>query len=271
MNPETLLDSTTAIARQAGRILLKNFRQPIARSFKSSDIDIVTAADKETEAYIVPELLKLHPTHHIVGEEGGGQGAPRDTSDYLWYVDPLDGTVNFASNIPYFGVAIALVDKALDPLLGVIYNPCSDEMFTATKGGGAFMNGQPLKVSDTPELSQAVLTSGFAYDRRTNPDNNLAQWNAFTLIARDMRRFGSAALDLCGVAAGRGDGFWERNLNPWDAVAGMLIAREAGAIVTDYEGDPMPHTKPDGRYLAANPMLHPQMMAVLRESYNGTK
>ena len=269
MNPHDLLEPTMAIARHAGSVLLKNFRQPIARSFKSSDIDIVTAADKETEAYIVPELLKLTPTYHIVGEEGGGQGASRDTADYLWFVDPLDGTVNFASNIPYFAVAIALVDKAMTPLLGVIYEPNRDEMFTAIQCNGSFLNGQRLQVSDTHELSQAVLTSGFAYDRRTNPDNNLAQWNAFTLIARDMRRFGSAALDLCAVAAGRGDGYWERHLNPWDAVAGMLIAREAGAIVTDYEGGDMPHTGADGRYVAANPTLHPKMLEVIQKSYQG--
>lgn len=267
MTPETLLPLTITIAREAGAILRRNFRQPIERSTKSSDIDIVTAADKESEAYIVGELLRLTPTYHIVGEEGGGYGAERDSAPFLWFVDPLDGTVNFASDIPHFAVSIALTTPDMQPIMGVIYDPNRDELYTAIQGQGATLNGEAIHVRNTQQLSQAILCSGFAYDRRTNPDNNIAQWSAFTLLVRDMRRYGSAALDLCYVAAGRWDGFWERHLQPWDALAGVVIAREAGAIVTDYEDDPNPQHHADGRYLAANAELHAQMLAVLRESY----
>jgi myo-inositol-1(or 4)-monophosphatase len=267
MNPDTVLEQALAIARHAGTILLRNLRQPIERATKSSDIDIVTAADKETELYIVGELTRLFSEHHIIGEEGGGVGAARSTAQYLWLVDPLDGTLNFANGIPHFAVSLGLCDAAMEPLLGIVYDPNRSEAFYALKGRGAYLNGEQLKVSQTTRLSDAILCSGFAYDRRTNPDNNLRQWAAFTPIVRDMRRYGSAALDLCYVACARWDGFWERSLNPWDAVAGMLIAREAGAVVTDYEGSPRPQDGADGRYLAANPALHPQMQQIIAESY----
>jgi myo-inositol-1(or 4)-monophosphatase len=267
MNPDTTLEQVLAIARHAGTILLRNLRQPIERTTKSSDIDIVTAADKETEQYIVCELIRLFPEHHIIGEEGGGMGAPRSAAQYLWLVDPLDGTTNFASGIPHFSVSLALCDAAMEPLLGVVYDPNRAEAFYAMKGRGAYLNGERLHVSQTTQLSDAILCSGFPYDRRTNPDNNLRQWAAFTPIARDMRRYGSAALDLCYVACARWDGFWERSLNPWDTAAGMLIAREAGAVVTDYEGGMRPQDGPDGRYLAANPALHPLMQQIIAESY----
>lgn len=264
MNQE-MLESTIRIARGAGDILLRNFRQPIARTYKSSDIDFATAADQESEAYIVTELMQLYPTHHIVGEEGGGTGAPRETADFLWFVDPLDGTVNFAAGIPHFSVSIALTTPDMQPLMGVVYDPNRVECFYALQGSGAFMNGETIATSQTTLLSDAILSSGFAYDRRVNPNGNLPQWNAFIKVVRDLRRFGSAALDLAYVGSGRFDGFWERSLNPWDALAGMLIAREAGAIVTDYEGNSNPQTGADGRYLSANKALHPLMLQVLKD------
>jgi myo-inositol-1(or 4)-monophosphatase len=267
MNYSDLLPSTVAIARHAGSILLKNLRQPIARTIKTSDIDFVTAADKESEAYIVGELTRLYPTHHIVGEEGGGTGANVADADYLWFVDPLDGTVNFASGIPHFAVSIALTDKNRKPLLGVVYDPNRDECFTGIHGQGSFLNGERLQVTTTTDLSQAILASGFAYDRRTNPDNNVAQWGAFINRVRDLRRYGSAALDLSYVACARFDGYWERSLNPWDTLAGMVILREAGGIVSDYNGGDQPQFGNDGRYVASNAHLHPIMLEIIQTAY----
>ncbi len=174
---------------------------------KSSRIDIVTAADTEAEAAIVAALLARFPGHHIVGEEGGGQGAPVATAPYQWFVDPIDGTVNFAAKLPHFCTSIALATPDREPLLGVIYDPTRRELFTAVKGQGARLNGQPLRVTQTAELIDAVITSGFPYDKHTNPDNNLKEWTAFLRLIRGERRLGSAALDLSYVAAGRLDGY----------------------------------------------------------------
>ncbi len=267
MTSHPLLEPAVDIARRAGAVLMSHFRQPLTREQKSSDIDFATAADRESEAFIVSALMQLTPDYHIVGEEGGGYGADRTTAPYLWLVDPLDGTVNFASNLPYFSVVLALTTPDLQPVLGVVYDPNRDEVFHAVKGKGAFCNGRPMRVSDTRQLSDALICSGFPYDRRTNPDNNIKQWTAFILKVRDLRRLGSAALDMCYVADNRLDGFWERSLNPWDAVASMLIVREAGGVVTDYDGHPDPQHQPGGRYMAANPHIHPQMMAIMQESY----
>ncbi len=267
MTLHPLLDPAIEIARQAGAVLMSHFRQPLARQQKSSDIDFATVADRESEQFIVDALLKLTPEYHIVGEEGGGYGADRATAPYLWLVDPLDGTVNFASNLPYFSVVLALTTPDLQPVMGVVYDPTRAEVFYAVQGQGAFCDGRRIHVSATEQLSDALICSGFPYDRRTNPDNNLKQWSAFILKVRDLRRLGSAALDMCYVADNRLDGFWERGLNPWDAVAAMLIVREAGGVVTDYFGDPNPQHQPGGRYLAANPHVHPQIVAILKESY----
>ena len=264
MQPSEILSDVSAIARGAGEIIMRHFAAPIPTSLKSSRIDIVTAADTEAEAYIVRALVRRFPAHHIVGEEGGGQGAPAAAAPYHWFVDPIDGTVNFASKLPHFCTSIALTTPDRQPLLGVIYDPTRRELFTATYGGGAHLDGQPLHVTQTAELVDAVVTSGFPYDKHTNPDNNLKEWSAFLLKIRGERRLGSAALDLCYVAAGRLDGYWEKNLKPYDALAGMLLVREAGGIVTDYRGGPNPQLEDLGRYVASNGCLHDAMLKVLR-------
>ncbi|HEY4247453.1 MAG TPA: inositol monophosphatase family protein [Lacunisphaera sp.] len=251
IQPEHLLPDITAIARGAGEIIMRHFSMPISTTLKSSRIDIVTAADTETEAY-------------IVGEEGGGQGAPAASAPYHWFVDPIDGTVNFASKLPHFCTSIALATPAREPLLGVIFDPTRRELFTATKGNGAQLNGQAIRVTQTAGLIDAVITSGFPYDKHTNPDNNLKEWGAFLTRIRGERRLGSAALDLCYVAAGRLDGYWEKDLKPWDAMAGMLIAREAGGVVTDYQGGSNPQQLDRGRYVASNRKLHAEMLQVLQ-------
>lgn len=264
---QTTFEFAVHLSKQAGGVLLQHFRQPLIQESKSDVVDIVTQADKASEMLIVEALSAQFPHHHIVGEEGGGQGAPAEDAEYFWYVDPLDGTVNFANGLPHFCVSIALANKQRDPLLGVVYDPNRDETFTAIAGEGAFLNGQPIHVSQTDELVRSVLASGFAYDRRTNPDNNLRQWGVFMPQVRGLRRMGSAALDFCYVASGRLDGYWERSLKSWDAMAGMLIAREAGATVTDYEGGDTPQLGADGRFITANPRLHAVMLALIQESY----
>ncbi|MCU0794216.1 MAG: inositol monophosphatase [Opitutaceae bacterium] len=259
-----LLPVVTALAEGAGEIALRHFAAPIPTTSKTSRIDIVTAADTEIEAWLVAEIGRRFPAHHIVGEEGGGQGAPANEAAYHWFVDPIDGTVNFASKLPHFCTSIALATADREPLLGVVYDPTRRELFAAVRGGGATLNGRPLQVTATAELADAVLTSGFPYDKHTNPDNNLREWGAFLTRTRGERRLGSAALDLCYVAAGRLDGYWEKDLKPYDAMAGMLIAREAGGTVTDYAGGPRPQAEDRGRYVASNGCLHAAMLDVLR-------
>lgn len=243
---------------------MRHFAAPIPTTAKSSRIDIVTAADTEAEAYIVDELLGRFPEHHIVGEEGGGQGAAAGSAPYQWFVDPIDGTVNFASKLPHFCTSIALATPDRQPLLGVIYDPTRRELFTAVAGHGARLNGQRLQVTQTTELVDAVVTSGFPYDKHTNPDSNLREWSAFLVRIRGERRLGSAALDLAYVAAGRLDGYWEKDLKPYDAIAGLLLVREAGGTVTDYRGGPNPQLHDRGRYVASNGRIHAAMLDVLR-------
>jgi myo-inositol-1(or 4)-monophosphatase len=261
-----ILDDVSSIARQAGEIVMRHFAAPTPTETKTSRIDVVTAADREVEAYVVAELARRFPDHHIVGEERGGQGAPHEGARHHWYVDPIDGTVSFASKLPHFCTSIALTTADRQPLLGVVYDPTRRELFSAVRGGGAFLDGRPLRVSGTAELVDAVVASGFPYDKHTNPDNNLREWAAFITRVRGERRLGSAALDLCYVAAGRLDGYWEKDLKPYDTMAGLLIAREAGGRVTGYRGEPEPQLADRGRYVASNGLLHAAMLEVLREA-----
>jgi myo-inositol-1(or 4)-monophosphatase len=263
MQLDEVLKEVVAIARGAGEIVMRHFAAPIPTTRKSSRIDIVTAADTEAEAYIVAKLKARFPEHHIVGEEGGGQGAAAGTAPYHCFVDPIDGTVNFASKLPHFCTSIALATADRQPLVAVIYDPTRDELFTAIRGGGAHRNGQPLRVTQTGELIDAVITSGFPYDKHSNPDNNLKEWAAFLVKIRGERRLGSAALDLCYVAAGRLDGYWEKDLKTYDVMAGILLVREAGGTVTDYRGGPNPQLEERGRYVASNGRIHADMLRVL--------
>lgn len=264
MQPAELLPEVAAIARGAGEIIRRHFAAPIPISArKSTRSDVVTAADTEAEALIVRELLARFPTHHIVGEEGGGQGAPAATAPFHWFVDPIDGTVNFAAKLPHFCTSIALTTPDRQPLLGVIYDPTRNELFTATRGGGAHLNGGPLRVTTIEALNDAVLSTGFPYDKHTNPANNEREWAAFLKHIRGERRLGSAALDLAYVAAGRLDGYWENYLNPWDTMAGVLLVAEAGGRVTNYDGEPNPQRVDRGRYVASNGLIHGAMLDVL--------
>jgi myo-inositol-1(or 4)-monophosphatase len=264
MDLKTVYATTRTLARQAGEVLLRYYEQPHQEEGKSTVLDIVTEADKAAESFLVEALRTQFPDHHIVGEEGGGRGAPADEAAYFWYVDPVDGTANFANNLPLFCVSLGLADREQTPLVGAVFNPASDELYSAVRGGGATMNDRALHVSSRDTLAQSIVGTGFPPDRRGTSLDNLEHWRNFTLRTRGTRRLGSAALDLCFVAMGRLDGFWEPQLNRWDYMAGMLIVQEAGGQVTDFVGG---HERllNSGELLASNGHIHAAMIATLQD------
>lgn len=266
LNLEDIRATARHIAYSAGGILRAYFEGTITEDIKSSNIDIVTEADKDAEAYITRRLLDIYPDTHIVGEEGGGYGAPIEEATYRWYIDPVDGTTNFANKLPMFAISMALTDAHMTPLIGVVYAPIMNEMFTASTGNGATLNDVPIHVGRKSTLRESVLATGFPYHRATTKDSNLDRFGAFLVKCRGMRRYGSAAIDLAYVANGRFDGFWESYLNPWDLLAGALLVKEAGGIVSDYRGGTDPQaTYQNGDIIAANASIHGEMCNVLAE------
>lgn len=191
-------------------------------------------------------------------------GAAIDSADYRWYIDPIDGTTNYVNRIPIFAVSMALTDRAMQPLVSVVYNPAHDELYSAASGHGATLNERALRVTSTTDLASCVLGSGFYHDRYTNSHDNLAAWGRFLSQTRGLRRIGAASLDLCYVAAGRFDGFWESRLNPWDYLGGLLCITEAGGTVSDYQGSPDFHN--NRQIVASNGHIHAQMIAVLNSA-----
>lgn len=256
--------TTVEIAYQAGEVIMHYYAKPRQEKIKTSFSDIVTEGDPATEAVIVEALQKHFPDHRIVGEEGGGYGPPAEEAAYTWYIDPIDGTTNYASRLPYFAASIALTNSTGEPLVGVVYNPVYDELYAAHKGGGTTLNGKSIRVSAIDKLHNAVLATGFGPDKQTNPDNNLPEWAAFMLQTRDMRRFGSAALECCYVAGGRLDGTWQR-VKAWDCPAGILCVTEAGGKVTDYGGQNSAKIRTGEEILASNGLIHDQIVALLAE------
>lgn len=234
------LDLAIAMAKGVGRLHLCYFRgNNLNIETKSNVSDVVTRADKESEEFIAEQIFKHFADHKILGEEGGYRGNP--DSDYMWVVDPLDGTTNFSQGLPIFSVSIGLQYKD-ETIVGVVYAPYLRELFYATKGGGAFMQcgdqeAVQLKVSDKQTLDRSVIATGFPYDKSVNPENNSANVARVLPHVRDIRRFGSAAYDLCSVAAGTLDGYWEMSLNLWDVCAGNLIVSEAGGEILHYRSD----------------------------------
>jgi len=251
-----------AIAREAGALLMSHFARRLAFEYKG-EVDLVTEADRASEKLIVERLRSRWPGYGIVGEEGtrSDPGA-----EYRWYVDPLDGTTNFAHGFPVFCVSIALVHNNEQLVAGVLYDPTRDEMFSAERGQRATLNGQPIHVSKTTRLAESMLGTGFpSHKRHQNP--NIHFYHQITLRSHGVRRAGSAALDLANVACGRYDGFWEFNLNPWDTAAGMLLVEEAGGIVTRFDGSPY---RLDSReVLASNGLIHQELMTNFAEILAG--
>lgn len=265
-DPESFLPAMSAIAREAGALLLPYFHQGLKIEYKG-DADLVTAADRASEALIRERISKLFPSHDVLGEE---QGLNDQGSDYRWYVDPLDGTTNFAHGYPVFCVSMALEHRVADTeakrVAGVVYDPTRDELFSADVGKGAHLNGKPIHVSKAATLKECLLATGFpSHKRHKNP--NIHFYHQITLRSHGVRRAGSAALDLCNVASGRFDGFWEFNLNPWDTAAGVLIVEEAGGKVTRYDGSPF---EIDSREtLASNGLVHDELLREFKEIFAG--
>jgi myo-inositol-1(or 4)-monophosphatase len=249
------------IARQAGALLMEFFARRIGFEYKG-DVDLVTEADRASEKLIVAALQQRWPEHNIVGEEGTRTD---NRSEYRWYVDPLDGTTNFAHGFPVFCVSMAL--ELNDELLaGVLYDPTRDELFAAEKGSGATLNGKPIHVSKTREISESILGTGFpSHKRHQNP--NIHFYHQVTLRSHGVRRAGSAALDLANVAAGRFDGFWEFNLNPWDTAAGVLIVEEAGGKVTRFDGSAFQIDSKE--VVATNGVIHDELLGLFRNIFAG--
>jgi myo-inositol-1(or 4)-monophosphatase len=262
MHPE--LSDLELLARRAGEILRRGFdpRPGTGRRLRvdyKGSIDLVTEVDRQSEAFLLAELRRRFPAHQVITEESGefsGQSCCR------WYLDPLDGTVNYAHGVPIFSVSIAYEEDG-EVRLGAVYDPMQDECFSAARGRGAWLNGEPIHAAQATSLDHSLLVTGFPYDIRTNPVNNLESYARFALISQGVRRLGSAALDLCYIAAGRFDGYWELRLNPWDIAAGGLVAEEAGAMVTAIDGKTAYLANYPPSILAANPQIHAEMLAVL--------
>ncbi|MCR4404422.1 MAG: inositol monophosphatase [Candidatus Acetothermia bacterium] len=259
MGAEPFREVALEAARAAGELLREGFGANQRFALKSSRLDLVTEYDRRSEALIVDKIGARFPDHEILAEESSaslrGTGSP-----YRWLIDPLDGTTNFAHGYPIFAVSIALA-RDDEPLLGVVYNPVLDELFFAERGRGAMLNGRPIRVSGIDKLGQALLATGFPYD----PGQiglNLELFERFIYRAQAIRRDGSAALNLCYVACGRFDGFWELDLRPWDIAAGALIVREAGGEVTAFSGGELDLY--GNEVLASNGKIHQEMVAVLR-------
>lgn len=265
-NPEQFLPAMSDIAREAGALLMTYFQRHIKIEYKG-DADLVTAADRASEKLIRERINVRWPSHDVLGEE---QGLTDQGSEYRWYVDPLDGTTNFAHGFPVFCVSIALEHrmrgKNASRIAAVIYDPTRDELFSAEQGRGAQLNGEPIRVSRTANLKECLVATGFpSHKRHKNP--NIYFYHQITLRTHGVRRAGSAALDLCNVASGRFDGFWEFNLNPWDTAAGVLIVEEAGGRVSRFDDSTFEINSRET--LASNGLVHEALVTEFREIFAG--
>ena len=249
------------IIREAGALLMSYLHQRIGYEYKG-DVDLVTEADRASEKFITERLRSRWPEFGIIGEEGTKSDLE---AEYRWLVDPLDGTTNFAHGFPVFCISIALT-RGEELIAGFLYDPARDEFFSAEHGAGAKLNGQAMHVSKTTTLSESILGTGFpSHKRHKNP--NIHFYHQLTLRSHGLRRAGSAALDLANVASGRYDGFWEFNLNPWDTAAGVLLVREAGGIVTRFDGSPFLLNSRE--VLASNGIIHQELMDNFAEIFAG--
>ena len=257
-----MLNIAVDAAKQAGKFLKQNLGKVREIEQKSGqEKNLVTEIDKRSEKIIIDHIKKYYPGHDILAEESGARSSPG--SKYKWIIDPLDGTTNYTHAFPVFCVSIG-VEYQEELLLGVIYDPNFDELFTAEKGKGAYLNGRRISVSRTSSLDKSLLVTGFPYNIADNPDHAVEHFVGFLMKAQAIRRMGSAAIDLAYTAAGRYDGFWEVALNPWDMAAGALMVTEAGGTITDFSGAPFSIYRKE--VLASNGITHTEMMQVLGSS-----
>ncbi len=256
---EDFLNFARTIALEAGPILLKGFRSKDTVISYKSRTDLVTNIDKESEEFLFGRISYQFPAHAIIAEEGSRKDAP---GEYLWYIDPLDGTNNFAHGLPFFCISLGVYSVEAGKIIaGVVYNPYLDEMFTASRGKGSFLNGQRIGVSSLDNIGICLIGTGFPYNKENAETNNTREFIRFLPRIQGIRRIGSAALDLCCVACGRLDGYWEGRLNSWDTAAGSLIVEEAGGAVTRYDGGPYHPEFPE--IVASNGRIHAQMIHIL--------
>lgn len=249
-------------AAEAGKILTENYNKDFEIGRKRDYSDLVTEIDKKSEAKIIEIINHSFPEHNILSEECGDL---KKKSDFVWIVDPIDGTINYAHGVPIFCISIALeINKVVT--LGLVYNPMNEEKYFAEKNNGAYLNGSKIKVSDAPMLRDALLVTGFPYGAKDNNDHCIDHFVNFVKQGLPIRRLGSAALDICYLACGRFDGFWESNLNAWDVAAGYLVLKESGGTVTDFFGKE--YSIYNKQILASNGKIHNEMIEVLTKAYN---
>jgi len=251
------LDFAIQTAKEAGSLLRDHFGRELDVSHKSSSIDLVTEVDLLSEEFIKEKIATYYPRHQILAEESGHK---ETTSEYRWLIDPLDGTTNYAHGYPFFCVTLALEYRG-EIVLGVAYDPIRGELFVAERGSGALLNSRPIRMSRTEKLAESLLATGFPYYVRARPDESLRYFARFVSTAQAIRRDGSAVLDLCYLACGRLDGFWELGLKPWDMAAGALMVEEAGGRVTKFNGRRFNIYEPE--ILATNGLIHDEMIAIL--------
>jgi myo-inositol-1(or 4)-monophosphatase len=256
-----MLNVAREAALEAGKFLkynlgkVKHIEQKLGQ-----ETNLVTEIDKQAEAIIIKKIKQHYPSHDILAEESGGH---KIQSEYRWVIDPLDGTTNYTHGLPIFCVSIG-VELNGTIVAGAVYDPSADEIFTAEKGGGAYLNGKRIRVSSCNTLITSLLVTGFPYNVKENPHHVVEHFVNLLMEGQAVRRLGSAALDLAYVAAGRLDGYWEVFLNPWDKAAGLLLVQEAGGVVTDFKNNPANSYEPNT--LATNGKIHEQMLAVLGKS-----
>lgn len=258
---DSLLINALSWAREAGAVHRRYFRgKELDIKAKLNESDIVTAADKAAEKLVISHIRETYPDHSILSEESGTEA---HDGEYRWVIDPLDGTTNFSQGLPLYSISIG-IEKDGEPIVGVVYDSYLDELFHAVKGGGAFLNGMPITVSGKTELKESVVATGFPVDKHLTPDNNLDNVSRVMPKVRGLRRLGSAAMDLCYVAAGFLDGYWEMNLYPWDVCAGLLIVKEAGGEFTHFRSDR------NLSVVAGTPAIHDELVGLLLDApFNG--
>ncbi len=252
-----MLDKVIEVAKIAGEIIKDGYRKKVSVEYKTNLSNLVTDVDKKSEKVIIEYITANFPGHSILAEESG---VKEMDSEYRWIIDPLDGTTNFAHGLPIFSVSIG-VQKNNEIICGVVYDIMRDSIYSAEKGSGAFCNDRKLKVSSNDDLRKSLLVTGFPYNIDENPDHAIERFELFLKNSRAVRRLGSAAIDLCYVAEGIFDGFWEVYLNPWDIAAGKLIVEEAGGMVTNFKNEP--HDLAEKQLLATNGKIHDKMLELL--------
>lgn len=254
-----MIEDVIKIAKEAGEIVREGFGKNLEIKFKSNETNIVTNIDKASEEHIIDFIKKKYPSHGILAEE---EGEVEKGDEFLWVIDPLDGTTNFAHGLPIFSISIGVVKNG-ETVAGVIYDVMMDMVYSAEKGGGAFANDKKISVNEGDNLKQSLLVTGFPYNIADNPYGALEKFAELTKATSGVRRLGSAAIDFCYVAKGVFEGFWEVNLNPWDICAGKFIVEEAGGLVTDFSGNKIDFYSK--QILCSNGKVHNGMISILNK------